>query len=77
MEKKIALEVEKLCSGLPPEFAEYMSYVKSLSQGQRPDYRKLQRMFRGLARREGIKYDNVFDWTERVYLQQERERNSS
>ena len=72
MKKKIALSTSALCAGLPQEFAEYMRYVKSLKQGEKPDYAMLRKMFRGLAQRHGIEYDNVFDWTLRVYLQEEQ-----
>ena len=76
MEKKKALNVHELCSDLPPEFAEYMRYVKELAGGQKPDYPMLRKLFRRLAEREGIKYDNVFDWTVRIFLQQEEKRGA-
>ena len=72
MEKKMALSAEALCHGLPTEFAEYMRYVKSLKQGGGPDYAKLRKMFRGVARRHGMEYDNIFDWTLRMYLQEKQ-----
>lgn len=71
-EKKETTSVEDLCSGLPPEFAEYMTTVKSLGLGSRPPYKRLRKLFRDVAGREGIDYDNVFDWTERLYLSQHR-----
>ena len=71
MEKKMELSVEQLCSGLPSEFAEYMRCVRALEGRQRPPYRRLRNLFRGLAEREGIEYDNVYDWTERIFLRQE------
>lgn len=70
MEKKAALTVEELCAGLPSEFADYMRYAKTLSYGAMPDYAMLRRVFRELASKEEIEYDNVFDWTVRLYLQQ-------
>jgi hypothetical protein len=36
MDKKMALSVEALCVGLPQEFTQYMWYVKSLKQGEKP-----------------------------------------
>lgn len=76
MEKKKALTVEELCWGLPPEFAEYMRYVNEHALGRRPNYAKLRRLFRRVAHREGIKYDDVFDWTVRMYLQQEEKKSA-
>ena len=70
MAEKMAVSAEALCEGLPPEFAEYMRYVKSLKQGQRPDYGWLREFFRGVARKQGMKYDNVFDWTARIFWQE-------
>ena len=74
MEKKIASSVEALCVGLPQEFAKYMRYVKSLKRGGRPDCAMLQEMFRGVAQRHGIEYDNIFGWTLRMYLQEEQNK---
>ena len=70
MEKKMALSSDQLCSGLPRELVEYMDCVRSLGSRQRPPYRRLRAFFQELARREKIEYDNVYDWTERMYLQQ-------
>jgi hypothetical protein len=74
MEKKKAVSPAELCLGLPPEFAEYMRYVKSLKFRQNPDYEMLRSLFCRIARREGFQYDKVFDWTERLYLQSESMR---
>ncbi|TKA21987.1 hypothetical protein B0A50_08485 [Salinomyces thailandicus] len=70
MEKKKSLTADQLCAGLPVEFAQYMQYVKSLRRGETPDYSKLRERFQAIATREGMEYDNVFDWTEREYLKQ-------
>lgn len=67
MEMKKSLDEAAICSGLPQEFETYMRHIKSLSCGKKPNYNKLRRMFRELAVREGVQYDNVFDWTERVF----------
>ena len=76
MEKKMAMSVEALCLGLPQEFAQYMRYVKSLKQGGRPDYAMLRKLFRGVAQRHGMEYENVFDWTQRMYLQDEQNKRA-
>ena len=74
MERKEAVGEDQLCLGLPGEFVKYMRHWKSLSPGQMPNYTWLRALFRGLAREEGIEYDNVFDWTVLLYLQQARKR---
>jgi hypothetical protein len=76
MEKKMAVDVKELCSGLPEEFANYMRYVKSLKQGQQPDYPWLRSLFRYIAETNHIAHDNVFDWTVRMCLQQKEQKTS-
>ena len=76
MEKKMALSVSALCAALPHEFAEFMRYVNSLKQGERPDYAMLRKLFREVAQRDGMEYDNVFDWTIRIYLQEEQNKSA-
>ena len=66
------VHTEDLCTGLPPEFAAYMRYAKSLPHGRKPKYAELKRIFCTVAAREGIEYDSVFDWTVHMYLQQKR-----
>ncbi|KAK5700092.1 hypothetical protein LTR97_006227 [Elasticomyces elasticus] len=70
MEMKMTLSVDELCSGLPTTFAEYMTTVKRLKGCETPPYDELRELFKSLAREEGMEYDNVFDWTERMHRQQ-------
>ncbi len=65
---KSGMSDDYLCSEVPPEFARYMKYVKSLQHGQKPDYTMLKSMFRQLAERKQIEYDNIFDWTIRLFF---------
>jgi hypothetical protein len=76
VEKKKAMTADKLCAGLPMEFAQYMQYVDSLRYEDEPDYSWLRERFLAVARREGIRYDNVFDWTEREYLRRQAKERS-
>lgn len=64
---KISLPVTELCGGLPPEFATYVSYTRSLGFNDRPDYAYLRRLFRHAFLNSGFKYDNIYDWTERRF----------
>lgn len=70
----MATSAEQLCENLPEEFTQYMQEVKAIPNGGRPDYERLRRKFRSLAAMEGVRYDNVFDWTKRHYLDTERAR---
>ena len=44
----------------PP--ADYMNYVHNLRDENRPDYQHFWKMFTKLSRKQGFKYDNIFDW---------------
>lgn len=69
---KETLSGEALCNGvLPGQFATYLDYTRSLGFDDKPDYSYLRRLFRRLFAAEGFKYDNVFDWTEKMF--QERD----
>jgi hypothetical protein len=61
------MPVKKLCEGLPEEFATYVSYTRSLGFKDRPNYAYLRQLFRRAFLARGLKYDNVFDWTLRVF----------
>lgn len=61
-DSKLAHEALLTC-GLPPEFDVLFRYARGLEFDDLPDYAGLRALFRGLAEREGIKYDWVFDWT--------------
>ena len=61
-DKKIETEAV-LTVGLPPEFDIYYKYVRALEFDDLPDYEGLRELFRGLAERQGIEYDGVFDWS--------------
>ncbi|OAA39189.1 casein kinase 1, delta [Cordyceps fumosorosea ARSEF 2679] len=67
--KKLTLSVTKLCEGLPGEFATYVSYTRSLGFKDRPDYAYLRRLFRHAFSTRGFKYDNIFDWTEKRFIE--------
>jgi hypothetical protein len=67
MEKKIATTAEQLCEELPGEFAQYMQQVRKIPKGGRPHYGRFRQKFKRLAEREGVKYDNEYDWTIRRF----------
>ncbi|KAK7739655.1 hypothetical protein SLS53_005622 [Cytospora paraplurivora] len=66
---KASLSGEELCAGLPDEFAKYINYTRSLRFGERPNYTRLRRDFSRLFVKLGLKYDQVFDWTERLFYE--------
>lgn len=52
-----------LTVGLPPEFDVLYRYARGLEFDDLPDYEGLRKLFRGLAERMGVEYDDVYDWT--------------
>jgi len=60
---KLQTPVEKLCTGVPNEFATYLTYCQSLGFEERPDYAYLRRLLKDLFIREAYANDFVFEWT--------------
>ncbi|KAM7196597.1 hypothetical protein V8F33_006096 [Rhypophila sp. PSN 637] len=54
---------------LPGEFATYIDYTRSLGFDDKPNYSYLRELFRHRFRSEGFKYDNIFDWTEKRFME--------
>ena len=68
---KLAMSPEEICADLPREFATFLGYAQSLPYGARPDYAYLRRLFRRLFQRRGFRYDNVYEWTEKIFHEME------
>jgi len=63
LEKKLSISVNALCSGLPTEVADFLSYCRGLRFEDRPDYSYLRRQLKTYFFQEGFRYDHFFDWT--------------
>jgi len=63
MEKKMTTPAEILCRSLPPEFATYLDYCRSLVFDEKPAYKCLRQLFRKVFFRRGFSEDYLFDWT--------------
>ncbi|KAJ3051710.1 serine/threonine protein kinase, partial [Rhizophlyctis rosea] len=74
--KKSQTPTETLCENLPPEFAAYINYTRSLKFEEKPDYSLLRERFRELFFRKGYHYDYVFDWTVAKYQQEGKDNES-
>ncbi|KAM7218475.1 casein kinase I isoform delta [Rhypophila decipiens] len=69
-EKKMSLSGKDLCGDiLPSEFSTYIDYTRSLGFNDKPDYSYLGELFRPRFRSEGFEQDNVFDWTEKRFME--------
>jgi casein kinase I family protein HRR25 len=52
-----------LTVGLPVEFEIFFNYARGLEFEDLPDYAGLRDLFKGLAKKKNIEYDEVYDWT--------------
>jgi len=59
---KMTTPVDELCSGLPQEFAAYITYARNLRQHEMPDHNSARQMFRDLSERLCPNEDPLFDW---------------
>ncbi|PHH76039.1 hypothetical protein CDD82_4157 [Ophiocordyceps australis] len=64
---KLGTALDKLCEDLPGEFATYFEYTRGLKFGHKPNYTYVRGLFRKLFRAKGYTFDNVFDWTEKIF----------
>lgn len=61
--KKRTTTIEALCRGLPPEFALYFNYVRSLQFDERPDYTYIRKILKSVFLQEHYVNDGVYDWS--------------
>ncbi|KAH8701335.1 casein kinase I isoform delta, partial [Phaeosphaeriaceae sp. PMI808] len=75
LEGKRSAEEGSLFNSVPAEFKKYFELVRL---DKKLDYGRLRRLFRGLFYRKHFQYDNVFDWTILMFLEeQEAEHETS
>ena len=60
--KKMEISISDLCSGIPSQFATFLSSVRSLEFEEIPDYSYYKSLFKELFISEGYEYDYHFDW---------------
>ncbi len=61
-ELKMSTTPEKLCEGLPNEFAKYLTMVKRLGFEEEPEYKKYINMFNELFKANDYEKDYIYDW---------------
>lgn len=61
-QKKISTPAGVLCKDVPPEFADFIVYCRSLRFTAVPDYNMWKNKFRQLLENLGLTNDGVFDW---------------
>lgn len=64
MEKKQHVSIANLCQGCPSQFAEYLSYCRSLKFDSKPDITYLRKLFRDLYHAQGCSASTgrLWDW---------------
>ncbi|KAL9081422.1 MAG: hypothetical protein Q9159_007327 [Coniocarpon cinnabarinum] len=65
LEAKCALNLD--ATDHPLATKRYFSYLHTRERGRDPNHAHARRMFATIYRQEGLDYDQVFDWTERLY----------
>ena len=81
-EVKVNTSSEKLCSGLPPQFLEFIKYIRGMTYDQDPDYKYLRNLFLIALQNNGDKMDFCYDWDNRIndeylYLQNKISNNDA
>ena len=61
-EKKQTTSIAELCLGLPPEFQDYLNYVRHLHFTDKPDYDYLRSLFDMILKNAGEEDDGVYEW---------------
>lgn len=61
-EMKMEYTPEKLCKGLPTEFARYIEFVRNLAYEDEPEYKKYINMFTELFKSKDFENDYLYDW---------------
>ena len=76
-EKKKETSPEELCSGFPPELAEYVRYTRNLEFEQNPDYNYLRGLFRKIMEDKGYDPNDIkFDWSKDIKYKDNYQRNN-
>ena len=62
LRSKMKINPQKLCLGLPQEFARYLTYVKKLEFEQDPNYTFMRKLFLDILNRDNYTNDLKFSW---------------
>jgi len=73
--QKMEITDEKLCTGLPVEFVNFMKYVKKLEFEQNPDYKYLKGLFISILTTYDMKRNIQFFWI-KPKIKKKKELNS-
>jgi len=71
-DKKAAVPIRELCSGIPKEFGEYLEYCRNLGFEETPDYDHLRELLTKALRDIGEVEDGEYDWVKQGGLGSQR-----
>ena len=72
---KNTMEPKDLCSGLPNEFSEFLTYTKNLKFEEKPDYKYLKGLFINILNRYNYKNDLNFSWIKNTKKKRKSKKN--
>ena len=70
-DKKKNISLNELCEGLPPQFEEYMKYVRNLDYEEDPDYFYLKNLFLTVLKDNNWEFDYYYDWDQTTLTNEE------
>ena len=62
LEIKINTKLDDICEGIPKEIGLIIQYSRDLKFDERPDYKLINRLIRGIGEKNGFQFDFGFDW---------------
>ena len=62
LEIKKSITPSELCESLPPQFEEYIKYVRNLKYEEDPDYTYLKNLFLKILKHNNWEFDYYYDW---------------
>ena len=77
-DKKISINLETLCQGLPEEFITFIQYARDLKFEDRPDYAYLKSLIRKMCESNQLVFNcNKFDWLVRKEKMHEEQKENN
>ena len=61
----------ELCNSLPPQFEEYIKYVRNLGYEEDPDYSYLKNLFLTVLKNNNWEFDYYYDWDKNTLKNEE------
>lgn len=72
LQKKKETPVEELCRGFPIQFGDFVTYVKSLSYTDDPNYDYIKNLLFQVAKDNKFEFDNQYDWIKIESVKQDK-----